>query len=96
VPHAGSDTRSHAGSEVADDLARTAAVLDRQGYEPRVVDDDLCLANCPFNRLAADHTELVCGMNLALVEGVLDELEADTLHARLAPEPGLCCVKVGS
>jgi predicted ArsR family transcriptional regulator len=78
----------------AGELDRTGAVLADHGYEPREVDAELCLANCPFDRLAADHTELVCGINLALVDGVLDGLAAETLEARLAPEPGWCCVRV--
>jgi predicted ArsR family transcriptional regulator len=80
----------------ADELARTGAVLAHHGYEPRVQDDELCLTNCPFDRLATDHTELVCGINLALVDGVLDGLSEETLEARLAPEPGWCCVRVSS
>jgi predicted ArsR family transcriptional regulator len=82
--------------EAEDAMARTAAVLEGHGYQPRQVDFELCLLNCPFDKLAADHTELVCGLNLALVEGVLDALEADALTARLAPSPGHCCVRVGS
>lgn len=75
---------------------RTAAVLSRHGYEPRVSDGALCLANCPFDLLAARHAELVCGMNLALIDGVIDGLGLDDVHAELAPQPGLCCVKVTS
>jgi predicted ArsR family transcriptional regulator len=84
------------GAEISgrDDLTRTSEVLGRHGYEPRVVDDELCLTNCPFDRLATDHTELVCGLNLALVDGVLEGLDAATLRARLAPHPGFCCVRV--
>ena len=78
------------------ELERTGAVLADHGYEPREVDAELCLTNCPFDRLAADHTELVCGINLALVDGVLDGLSTETLEARLAPEPGWCCVRVSS
>ncbi|HET6560440.1 MAG TPA: helix-turn-helix domain-containing protein [Marmoricola sp.] len=77
-----------------DEVERVSEVLGRHGYEPRVVEEELCLANCPFDRLATDHTELVCGLNLALVEGVLDGLQVETLQARLAPQPGFCCVKV--
>ncbi len=80
------------GSE--DPLARTGEVLADHGYEPRTIDNELCLANCPFDRLAAEHTDLVCGMNLALVGGVIDGLELTGVAAHLAPEPGLCCVKV--
>jgi len=69
-------------------------VLADNGYEPRLVDDDLCLTNCPFDRLATEHTELVCGMNLALVEGVVDGLHLKQMRPRLDPQPGSCCVKV--
>jgi predicted ArsR family transcriptional regulator len=71
-------------------------VLADQGYEPRLVDDDVCLTNCPFDRLAAEHTDLVCGMNLALVDGVIDGLHIETMSARLEPQPGFCCVKVAT
>ncbi|HLT85363.1 MAG TPA: helix-turn-helix domain-containing protein [Phototrophicaceae bacterium] len=84
----------HAGG--ADELDRTAGVLARNGYEPRLTDGDLCLTNCPFDRLAVQHPELVCGMNLALVSGVVDGLGADGLTPELAPRPGFCCVRVSS
>jgi predicted ArsR family transcriptional regulator len=77
-----------------DELGRTADVLAGHGYEPHRRDGTLCLSNCPFDRLARDHVELVCGMNLGLVGGVLDGLGCDSLDAVLEPEPGLCCVKV--
>ena len=71
-------------------------VLAGHGYEPRLVDGDVCLTNCPFDRLAAEHTELVCGMNLALVEGVIDGLHLESMRARLDPQAGFCCVKVAT
>lgn len=77
-----------------DDLARTSVVLAGHGYEPRTSHREICLANCPFDRLATEHTALVCGMNLALIEGVLDGLVARTLTAELAPRAGFCCVTV--
>jgi len=42
--------------------------------------------------LARDETELVCGMNLCFLEGVLDGVGADGLAAELDPRPGQCCV----
>lgn len=75
------------------ELERTADVLGRHGYEPRTTDGEIHLANCPFDSLARDHTALVCGMNLALIGGVLEGLECQALEAVLEPEPGLCCVK---
>ncbi len=75
------------------ELNRTADVLSRHGYEPRRSGEQICLVNCPFDALARDHTELVCGMNLALVEGVLEGLHCQRLEAVLDPQPGLCCVQ---
>jgi predicted ArsR family transcriptional regulator len=94
----GGDTRSTQPAAPArrerSDLDRTAHVLARQGYEPRTSEGEISLANCPFDRLATEHTELVCGMNVALVGGIIEGLGIRTLTADLAPEPGLCCVRV--
>lgn len=76
------------------ELERVAAVLGEHGYEPRLADHEVCLANCPFDRMAADHTELVCGMNHALIGAVVDGLGAREARAVLDPQPGFCCVKV--
>jgi predicted ArsR family transcriptional regulator len=48
------------------------------------------------HRLAAEHTEIVCGMNLALVEGLIAGLGASGLHPALDPRPGCCCVMIGT
>jgi hypothetical protein len=79
--------------------ARRQAVLDvlaRHGCEPEVVKrNEIALANCPFHRLAEEHRELVCGMNLDFLEGLLSGMgPVDTLSARLAPAPGFCCVRI--
>jgi predicted ArsR family transcriptional regulator len=68
-------------------------VLVRAGYQPfRDETGDIRLANCPFHELAATHRGLTCGMNLALLEGVLEGLGAEGIQARLDPQPGRCCV----
>jgi predicted ArsR family transcriptional regulator len=69
-------------------------VLEEHGFEPRVQDDGIALANCPFHALAQEHTELVCGMNLRLLEGVLDGVAGSGWCAALRPEPGMCCVRL--
>lgn len=74
-----------------DDLLAT---LTRCGYEPRLDGPDIVLANCPFHALAAEHTALVCGMNLGLVEGMLDGAHCTARRARLAPHKGHCCVRI--
>jgi predicted ArsR family transcriptional regulator len=76
-------------------LARVAQVLERYGYEPRVSPEgtEMALDNCPFDRLARDHTDLVCSMNLALVDGAIDALGCQEVRARLEPTPDHCCVR---
>src|SRR3954470_2396279 len=71
-------------------------VLARHGYEPTVAKrNEIALANCPFHRLAEEHRELVCGMNLDFLEGLLAGMgPTDKLSARLAPAPGHCCVRI--
>ena len=73
----------------------TCAVLAASGYEPHVQDDTILLRNCPFHSLAKEHTELVCGMNLALVRAVTDRV-GGSLTPRLDPGEGRCCVVVES
>jgi predicted ArsR family transcriptional regulator len=68
--------------------------LDAHGFEPRVGRDGVTLSNCPFHSLATEETELVCGMNLAFLEGLLAGIGASSLHASLEPTPGRCCVRI--
>ncbi|HLL64438.1 MAG TPA: helix-turn-helix domain-containing protein [Micromonosporaceae bacterium] len=80
----------------AGDIEEVSEVLACNGYEPRTVDGAIALANCPFHNLAQTHTELVCGMNLGLIDALLDQLGNTDLCARLNPGPGRCCVMVTS
>jgi predicted ArsR family transcriptional regulator len=68
--------------------------LEEHGFEPRPDGRDVVLANCPFHALAREHTELVCGMNLQLLDCVLKGVPASGLTARLRPAPGSCCVRL--
>lgn len=82
---------------------RAAAAADRDllttltdsGYEPTVADNgDIELRNCPFHLLAQRHTELVCGLNHALLRGALAGRDEEPDRAELAPRPGRCCVVI--
>ena len=71
-------------------------LLTQQGYEPCHGGDGVIrLRNCPFHQLAEEHRDVVCGMNLALVEGLFAGLGADRWHPSLDPRPGHCCVAIG-
>ena len=70
----------------------TVAALAANGYEPERARDEILLRNCPFHGLVGEHRELVCGMNLALMQGVVEGLQVPGVKAVLAPQPGRCCV----
>ncbi|MCQ4121554.1 helix-turn-helix transcriptional regulator [Rhodococcus tibetensis] len=91
-------------NEAAVDAGKAAAVaaggdlltaLRGCGYLPQVDDDGrINLRNCPFHLVARDHLDVVCGLNLRLVEGVIAGSTQPTSHAELNPRPDRCCVVV--
>ena len=91
----GEDARKAAGRRPGRRRAR-AALLDtlrQRGYGPREAPSgEIRLTNCPFHALVAEHRDLVCGMNLALADGLVSALGEAGLEPRLDPKPGECCV----
>jgi predicted ArsR family transcriptional regulator len=89
---------ARAGRQLGEGLRSEASLdsaLASRGYEP--FEDEpgvIRLANCPFHRLAAESRDVVCGMNQAYLEGLLEGLGRDDLAASLEPAPGRCCVAV--
>jgi len=90
----GRDARTRAGSRPGKKrlVAGAMAALSAQGYEPEQQGGEIRLRNCPFHYLASEHRQLVCGMNLALIEGVVAGLDVPGVEPRLDPKPGMCCV----
>jgi predicted ArsR family transcriptional regulator len=81
----------HAGRE-GGDLIET---LRRRGYQPVITDRGVLeLQNCPFHQLAQRHVDLVCGLNHALLRGLLAGRDEDPDRAALEPRPGRCCVTI--
>lgn len=78
----------------AKNLTRTAEeVLESYGFEPfHDEDGNIRLRNCPFHQLSRQYTNLVCGMNLDIMQAMVEELGLERLEARLEPQPGMCCV----
>ena len=76
-------------------LEAMASVLRDAGYAPFVRNTEIRLLNCPFHELAQRHRALTCGMNVALLEGLLEGAMLPQRSARFDPEPGLCCVASG-
>lgn len=75
-----------------ENLDAVRAVLSARGYEPRTDGAVLRLVNCPFHVLSERHPALICGMNLALLEGLVED--TDGVRVRMDPRPGMCCVAV--
>lgn len=88
----GETARGTAGDQDTQDCA--LGVLEEYGFEPREEAEEVRLANCPFDTLAREYTELVCGMNLRLLEGLLAGLAPTGLTVHLDPTPPHCCVRL--
>lgn len=90
VDDAAADFGRELGADAAGDLT---AVLQRRGYEPYRDGAVLRLRNCPFHTVARDHVDLVCGMNLAIMRGLVSAFSDDTgVNPVLDPAPDRCCV----
>jgi len=87
---AGRAARRQAPHAPAGDLVTGA--LSAQGYQPYQEGAEVRLRNCPFHVLASRYPPLICGMNLALVEGLLEGAAVTSLQAQLDPRPEECCV----
>jgi predicted ArsR family transcriptional regulator len=96
----GAEAARHAEPDGDPDQALTAVrrALDARGYEPyEDPDGTIRLRNCPFDRIAARHRDLVCGANHAMLQALSDRLGGDPpVRALLDPQPGRCCVKLTS
>jgi predicted ArsR family transcriptional regulator len=97
----GAELGTEAASGVAPDgdpdqvLAAVRQALAARGYEPYDgPDGTIRLRNCPFDRIAAQHRQVVCGANHAMLQALTDQLDGDppTVRAVLDLQPGRCCV----
>ena len=69
--------------------------LRSRGYQPSVgANCEIELRNCPFHRIAQAHQDIVCGLNLRLIQGLVEESGGNRSQTTLAPPPGRCCVVI--
>lgn len=68
--------------------------LEALGYQPFLDGPAVRLRNCPFGAVADEFPPLVCGMNLALVRGMLAGAGLPESDAELDPLPEGCCVRL--
>ncbi|MGZ4612156.1 MAG: helix-turn-helix transcriptional regulator [Kineosporiaceae bacterium] len=96
LPRAVQTAAQAAGARLAESsgVDHVVDALAGLGYEPRASTSRVELANCPYQAVAGRHTSVICGMNLAFVEGLLPALGPPGAKGRLDPEAGRCCVVV--
>lgn len=71
------------------------SALSEQGFEAWHDDHGTVRTrNCPFRHLAELQPDVVCHMNLALIQGLVAGLGADSLSPVLNPGPEHCCVTI--
>jgi predicted ArsR family transcriptional regulator len=74
-------------------MGAATAVLRELGFEPQPgPDGETILRNCPFDALSEREPAVVCGVNQALVKGVLDGLGGRGVTAALDRGTSRCCV----
>jgi predicted ArsR family transcriptional regulator len=82
-------------------LDTLVAGLDAVGFDSRAVEDAdgsrVEVTHCPFLEVAADHEDVVCGLHLGLMRGVLERTGSAYAVETLEPlvEPGLCLARLG-
>ena len=96
VQHAVNAAAAEAGRRAGGETGgNVVGALRNCGYLPRTGDDGrITLRNCPFHLVAQDHRDVVCVLNLRLVEGVIAGCGDPHAHAELDPHPDRCCVVV--
>jgi predicted ArsR family transcriptional regulator len=84
------------GTAIGRQAASLDAALEDGGYSPEADGDEVRLTSCPFHRLARRHTATICGINHALLRGVLAGTGGDPDRAALVPDPAGCCVRIAA
>lgn len=83
------------GEAIGETSGELLEVLSRDGYEPEVRSNgEVHLRNCPFHSLAQHQTELVCGLNVELLRGLLSGRGENPQRVELRPAEGRCCVVI--
>jgi predicted ArsR family transcriptional regulator len=85
------DSARRTGEEIG--RAGLGAALEATGYEPVTEEGETRFRNCPFHVLRDRDQETTCGLNLALVEGMVEGSGSKT-DAVLVLEEGYCCVRL--
>ncbi|GAB3807605.1 helix-turn-helix domain-containing protein [Humibacter antri] len=87
------EAAQHEGEELGSRATSIPLALTTAGYEPATTSDgDIILRNCPFHSIVQEHTDLVCTLNHAFIQGTLQGSGDDPERAELSPCDGRCCI----
>lgn len=79
---------------------RVVALMDDLGFEPRLAGDRRAVEmhHCPFHQVAQQHSDVVCGLHLGLMQGALQQLGSTVRATRLQPfaTPQTCLAHLGA
>lgn len=81
-------------------VRRLDAMMSQIGFAPEVVDTpvgrDVHLHHCPFREIAEQHPDVVCGIHLGLMRGLLEEVSSPIRAEQLEPfvRPSLCVARL--
>jgi predicted ArsR family transcriptional regulator len=105
VPPAGSTNGSTNAGKTNDSSrdegrGQVVALMDDLGFEPRLSDggDVIEMFHCPFHQVAQQHSDVVCGLHLGLMQGALQQLGSAVRATRLEPfaTPRMCLAHLGA
>jgi predicted ArsR family transcriptional regulator len=82
------------GRGIGADAGTLDVALEAIGYQPVEEQGTTRFYNCPFHRLATSHTETICRLNVALVQGMAEGCGDDPERVLFAPGSGRCCVRI--
>jgi predicted ArsR family transcriptional regulator len=93
--HLDSGTLASVAKRTGEEIGQAglASALVATGYEPVIEGDETRFRNCPFHVLRDQDRDTTCGLNLALVSGMVKGSGSEAT-AVLAPEEGYCCVRL--
>lgn len=92
IPFATLSAAHRLGPERANCGGEGAPGHDYEPYHPNR--REVALHNCPFNELARQASDLVCGMNHAFLKGLTKGLGSESVQVLLEPSEVECFVRL--
>jgi predicted ArsR family transcriptional regulator len=94
------DMHTDMHADMDDSAEQLVGLMDDLGFEPRLAPDRSAVEmhHCPFHQVAQQHSDVVCGLHLGLMQGALQQLGSGLHATRLQPfaTPRTCLAHLGA